>query len=186
MQKWIDRVTHFLSYVSNDDSIEECARYLGMKDDDLIYLRLPEGRRSWPTACSTRNLPITRPPPDYLAMRAIADFLQRDLLTKLIQDIAFVWVNMQAARQLQGIYEEPGSRIALLNALSPLTAYDYIDRGNLPRRLLVRAGRHSRRRKRGGELVADHQRAVKSLSCIEPPLHRSEHDAPTDGMGSES
>ena len=183
MQKWIDRVTHFLSYVSNDDSIEECARYLGMKDDDLIYLRLPEGRRILADRLLNQELTNYTTPSTYLAMRAIADFLQRDLLTKLIQDIAFVWVNMQAARQLQGIYEEPGSRIALLNALSPLTAYDYIDRATFRGVYWCELAGIPVGENAVGELVAHYERAVKSLNGIEPPFTEANMTPRTDGMG---
>jgi hypothetical protein len=182
MQKWIDRVTYFLSYVRNDESIEDCARYLGMKEDDLFYLRLPAGRRILADRLLDKELTNYTTPSTYLAMRAIAGFLERDVLTKLIQDIAFVWVDMQAARQLQGIYEEPGSGIALLNALSPLTAYDYFDRATFRGVYWCELAGTPVGENAVDELVAHYERAVMSLNGIEPPFTEANMTPRTDGM----
>jgi hypothetical protein len=182
MQKWIDRVTHFLSYVRNDESIDDCARYLGMKEDDLFYLRLPKGRRILASHLLDQELTNYTTPSTYLAMRAIAAFLDRDLLTKLIQDIAFVWVNKQAARQLQGIYEELGSGIALLNALSPLTAFDYFDRATFRGVYWSELASTPVGENAVDELVAHYEGAVKSLNGIEPPFTEADMTPRTDGM----
>src|ERR1700722_18278666 len=188
MQKWIDRVTHFLMYVRNDESIDDCARYLGIKEDALAYLRLPEGRRILASRLLDQELTNYKTTSTYktrstsLAMRAIADFLDRDLLTKLIRDIAFVWVNMQAARQLLEIYEEPRSGIALLNALSPLTAYDYLDRATFRGVYWCEQAGTPVGENAVGELVAHYERAIKSLNGIEPPFTEADMTPRTDGI----
>jgi hypothetical protein len=165
MQKWIDRVTFFLSHVGDDESINDCGRYLGIAEEDLSYLKLPEGRRF--LAHQLLNQDLTNS--TYSAVRAVSDYLGREWLAKLIQDIAFVWVNMQAARQLLDVYEEPGGGVALLNARSALTAYEYIDRATC---------RGDYWREMAGtpvgedavpELVAHYERAVAAMLGVEPP-----------------
>lgn len=165
MEKWIDRVTFFLSHVGDDNSVNDCGRHLGITEEDLSYLKLPGGRRF--LAHQLLNQDLTNR--TYSAIRSIADFIGREWLDKLIRDITFVWVNMQAARQLLSIYEHSGSGVALLNARSFLTAYEYIDRatcrGDYWREMAgIPVGEDA-----VPELVAHYEKAISALLGVEPP-----------------
>jgi hypothetical protein len=165
MRKWIDRVTFFLSHVGDDESINDCGRHLGIAEEDLSYLKLPEGRRF--LAHQLLNQDLTNS--TYSAVRAVSDYLGREWLAKLIQDIAFVWVNMQAARQLLSVYEEAGGGVALLNARSALTAYEYLDRATCRGEYWREMAGTPVGEDAVPELVAHYERAVADMLGVEPP-----------------
>jgi hypothetical protein len=165
MQVWLDRVTYFLTHVGDDDSLSEAGRELGISDDDLSLLRLPEGRRFFAHQLLSHDLSSRT----YKAIRAISDYMSREWLDKLIRDISFVWVHAEAARQLLSTHQPMQGGVALLNARSAQTVDDYIERATFRGDYLREVAGTAVGEDAVAELVAHYEKAVERLLGVEPP-----------------
>jgi hypothetical protein len=125
MARWVDVLSFFLGHVGSKDRLVAAARELQVQDADLDRVRDPvEGLRFMAHQLLTRENGRDL----YRAIAQIADYTPDDWLSRLIDKVGATWVDSEAARVLLRFTAgQPGS-VVLLNARSPRTAEQYVDR----------------------------------------------------------
>jgi hypothetical protein len=165
MEKWLDRVSYFLSQVGDEEKLSEFARELGVSDDNVHRVRLPGGKRFLAGQFLDGGLDRRT----YQAVRAISDFLGREWLAKLVNDVAFTWVNGAAAHQLLLVARQATPKVPVLNARSPATADEYLDRATFRTDYWREVACTVVGEDAVDELIAHYEQALALLHGIEPP-----------------
>ncbi|GAA0961270.1 toll/interleukin-1 receptor domain-containing protein [Virgisporangium aurantiacum] len=169
MRRWADRVSFFLTLVGDQDKLGECARELGVAEEDVRLVKLHEGSRF--LAHQLLDEGMSRHA--YRAVRVICDFMGREWLDKLIRDVAFTWVSGEAARHLVSAshlaVQQDSVVVTALNAHKQETADDYLNRATC-------RGEHWRQVAATPvgedvveELVCHYEKTIMDLLGIEPP-----------------
>lgn len=123
MASWAEAVSFALGNVGNRDSLVAAARELQVEETYLDRVRDPvEGPRFMAHQLLAREHRRL-----YLAIARIADFTPAEWLSRLIDKVGATWVDGEAARVLLTFGPgQPGT--VVLNARSPKTAQQYVDR----------------------------------------------------------
>jgi hypothetical protein len=169
MRRWVDRISYFLTLVGDPDKLGECARELGVTDEDLRLVKLHEGNRF--LAHQLLNEGMSRR--TYHAVRVICDFLGREWLDKLIRDVAFTWVSGEAARHLVSASQKSIANksvvVTALNAHKPETADDYLNRATCRGDYWRQVAATPVGENAVDELVWHYEKAIRDLLGLEPP-----------------
>jgi hypothetical protein len=165
MRNWVDRISYFLTRVGEPAKLGECAAELGVAEKYLHMVQLPEGGRFLAHQLLDDALGRRM----YNAIRAISDYMRREWLGKLISDVSFTWVNVEAARQLLAVCSQPKGAMAVLNARSSATADEYLDRATCRGGYWREVAGTVVGEDAVAELVAHYERAIASLHGLEPP-----------------
>lgn len=165
MRQWIDRISFFLGKVGDPEQLSRCAHELGVAAEDLHHVRLAEGHRF--LAHQLLDDGLSRRV--YRAVRTICDFMGREWLDRLVNDVAFTWVNRDAARDLLAASMAANPSVALLNAFSPATADEYLDRATCRAEYWREVAGTVVGEEPVAELVAHYEQAVASLHGVEAP-----------------
>jgi TIR domain len=165
VRRWTERVSYFLTHVGDRDKLSECAQQLGVTDGELHMVRLPEGNRFLAHQLLDDGLQRRT----YDAIRVISDFMGAEWLAKLINDVAFTWVNSAAARQLLAAARRGAATTALLNASRSDTATEYIQRATCRGVYWLEVAGMPVGEDTVPELVAHYEQAIASLHGLDPP-----------------
>ncbi|WP_433321389.1 hypothetical protein ACQP0U_13895 [Micromonospora sp. CA-269861] len=165
MRRWIDRITHFLGQVGDEKRLDDCAVELGVQQPDLHLVRLPEGKRFLAHQLLDEGLNRRT----YRAIRAVSDFMEREWLDKLVRDVSFTWVSSEAAIGLLEFGDVGEGLLVVLNARSPFTADEYLDRATCRGGYWREVAGIAIGEDAVTELVNHYENAVASLHGIEEP-----------------
>jgi hypothetical protein len=179
MARWAEVLAFFLGHVGSKDSLAAAARELLVEDTYLDRVRDPvEG----PWFMAHQLLARGNGRGLYLAIAQIADFTPVEWLSRLIEKVGATWVDTEAARVLLGFTAGQPGTVVLLNARSPRTAEQYVDRATC---YASRGFEYETVTAVAGESFLEEferecAKAVEKLLSVEPPWTVEEYLPPED------
>jgi hypothetical protein len=175
MAKWAEVLAFFLGHVGSKDSLAAAAR-------EHTYLDRVRDPVEGPRFMAHQLLARENGRGLYLAIAQIADFTPVEWLSRLIDKVGATWVDSEAARVLLEFTPGQPGTVVLLNARSPRTAEQYVDRATC---YASRGFEYETVTAVTGESFVEEfekecAKAVEKLLAVEPPFTLEEYLPPKD------